>query len=570
MANPSSRLTKVCGADIELSNFILGFDRPGGTGYEASRALLREIDGLPRAWVRPYPYAADAWGSWDYRDRSAAWDRDSTWRSAYDEQDWGRKFLPTNGGCVYIDLDHLELCLPEVRSAWDHVAAWHAMLRVARQALEAANAHQPPGRKIQALVNNSDGQGNSYGSHLNFLITRRAWDDLFTRKLHQLQYLATFQVSSIVLTGQGKVGAENGTPPAAYQLSQRADFLETLSGIQTTSRRPIVNSRDEPLCGWLPLAGDGGAPARLHVICFDNTLAHGSSLLKVGTMQVMLAMIEAGRMDPSLILDDPVEAVVRFSHDPSLQAKAPLASCRSIGAVELQRRFLEAAVNFAASGGLDDVVPRAPEILAFWEDTLVKLEARDLAALAPRLDWVLKLQMLERAMRQGPELEWESSQVKLLDHLYSSLALDDGLYWAYERTGFTERLVTEEEIQKFLVEAPADTRAWTRAKLLQSAPPESVESVDWDSITFNFRGRGYWPVRRTVTMGNPLAFTKAEMAPLFGRAESVDQWLDAVEASGERSGEGAPGDPPGLAACRPPLPWTDSSPVERSRCHEIP
>jgi len=52
--------------------------------------------------------------------------------AAADPQDRGRRFLPTNGGCAYIDLDHLELALPETLSAFDHVAYWRAMLHVAR------------------------------------------------------------------------------------------------------------------------------------------------------------------------------------------------------------------------------------------------------------------------------------------------------------------------------------------------------------------------------------------------------------------------------------------------------
>src|SRR5207245_816604 len=108
------------------------------------------------------------------------------------------------------------------------------------------------GQRIHVLVNNSDGRGNAYGSHLNFLVTRRAWDNIFERKLHHMLYLASFQVSSIVYTGQGKVGSENGMPAVAFQLSQRADFFETLTGMQTTHERPIVNSRDEALCGERP------------------------------------------------------------------------------------------------------------------------------------------------------------------------------------------------------------------------------------------------------------------------------------------------------------------------------
>jgi hypothetical protein len=178
------QLPKLCGADIELGNFILGAPGLGSTGRQASRALLREIEA---------PYAVDDGGGCG---TAAAGHR---WPAAHDPQDWGRKFLG-NGGCVYIDLDHLELCLPEVVSAYDHVAAWHAMLRIARAALDAANARQPQGQRICVLANNSDGKGNAYGSHLGFLITRKAFRNLFDRKLHPLLFLAAYQVSSIVFT----------------------------------------------------------------------------------------------------------------------------------------------------------------------------------------------------------------------------------------------------------------------------------------------------------------------------------------------------------------------------------
>lgn len=251
-------------------------------------------------------------------------------------------------------------------SAWDHLAAWHAMLRIARAALDAANSAMPDGRSIQVLVNNSDGHGHSYGSHLNFLITRQTWDNIIRRKPHYLGWLASLQVSSIVCTGQGKVGAENGAPPVDFQLSQRADYFENLLGSQTTYDRPIVNSRDEAHCGRSHYSAGPSAPARLHVIFFDNSLAHYSCLLKVGVMQLILAMAEGGAVDPGLILDDPLGALRSFSHDVSLQARARLASGKELTAVELQFRFLDAAQRFAAGGGFDAAVPRASEILDMW------------------------------------------------------------------------------------------------------------------------------------------------------------------------------------------------------------
>jgi proteasome accessory factor A len=522
-----TRLPKLCGADIELGNFILGLERRGSTGYEASRALLREIEGLPRTPSYPYSYGGGYFGS------SAGYYSGGS-GYGYNPQDWGRKYLSTNGGCVYIDLDHLELCLPEVTGAYDHVAAWHAMLRIARQALMAANAKLPPGQKIQVLVNNSDGQGNSYGSHVNFLITRRAWENLFKRKIYPMLYLAACQVSSIVCTGQGKVGAENGAPPVEFQLSQRADFFETLTGEQTTFNRPLVNSRDEALCGHSRYGTLGGRAtgdmARLHCIFFDNTLCHVASLLKVGVMQIVLAMIEAERINLNLILDDPLDAVVRWSHDPTLQARARMTSGREPTAVELQLLFLEEAKRFVEAGGCDERVPRAGEILALWEDTLLKLQKGDFAALAPRLDWVLKLGILQRAMKQHPDLTWNSPQIKHLDHLYSSLDPSEGLYWAYENSGLVERIVTEAQIEQFVHGPPEDTRAWTRAMLLRKAGPDLVDGVDWDWVRFKKGGSYWWPTYRTLDLANPLAFTKTETERIFQETTTLDATLDALGA----------------------------------------
>jgi proteasome accessory factor A len=524
-------LPKLCGADIELGNFILGVKRRVSTGFEASRALLGAIDGLPRVELARLEPCQCVVCRQARENGKAVAALDGVRTIGFNPQDWGRKYLPSNGGCAYIDLDHLELCLPEVISAYDHVACWHAMLRIARGALEAVQEKLPRGQRINILVNNSDGMGNSYGSHLNFLITRRAWRNIFNRKIHYMLYLASFQASSIVFTGQGKVGSENGAPPVEFQLSQRADFFETLMGVQTTHHRPIVNSRDEALCGRLDEAQD---MARMHVIFFDNTLSHVASLLKVGVMQIVLAMIEADRVNPELILDEPVDAVVRWSHDPTLQARAALTSGSRLTAVEMQLRFLEEAKAFVDEGGCDDVVPHAAQIMELWEDTLLKLKAGDLESLASRLDWVLKLSILQQVINERPELSWDSPQVKHLDHIYSSLELSEGLYWAYESEGVLERVVDEDRINYFVHNPPADTRAWTRAMLLRWAGPEGIDEVNWDRITVKTRSARNRTVYRTLDMYSPLEFDRSMAEPVFDSARSVDELLDGLGAEGER------------------------------------
>src|SRR5207249_1624584 len=199
-----------------------------------------------------------------------------------------------------------------------------------------------------------------------------------------------------------------------FQLSQRADFYEELVSTRTTFARPVVNSRNEPLCGneSYQRGREGIKMARLHSIFFDNTLSQIASLLKVGTMQILLAQIEAETIDPNLILDDPLEAVIQWSHDPTLEARARTAAGQELTAVELQLLFFEKALQFVARGRCKDIVPHAEQILQLWGDTLNRLAVNDFAALAPRLDWVQKYCLLDQATLRRPELSWDSPKIK--------------------------------------------------------------------------------------------------------------------------------------------------------------
>ena len=314
------------GGDTEFANFVLGATDPQGTGRIASRLLLDAIDGV-RAFRSHRPMDTAPAGSNDRPSDNNATLSDASLQPllGYDVQDWGRKFLPSTGGSAYVDLDHIEMPLPEVRSAGEFVAAWHGSIRIVLDAMRKVNRRLPEGMRLQVLANNSDGQGHSYGAHINVLISRTTFNNLFHYRIHHLSYLASYQASSIIFTGQGKVGSENNTPAVDFQISQRADFEETLCGIQTTYCRPVVNSRDEPLCGMRGRRGSDEAAstlARLHVIFYDANLCQVACFLKVGVLQLILVLIAAKKINQDLLLENPVVDVVRWSHDPSLAARA--------------------------------------------------------------------------------------------------------------------------------------------------------------------------------------------------------------------------------------------------------
>ena len=532
-----ARVPKILGADVEFGNFIDGLEIPSGSGGVASRLLLSAIEGIPAGATDPGRWSGSpstpASGPWPahWPRPAIAEDEDDTagdGRYVSTAQDWGRRFLPGSGGCAYIDLSHLELALPETFSAFDHVAYWRAMLEIARTAVTRVNDRLTAGRRVHALANCSDGHGHSYGAHVNVLLTRAAWDTIIRRKPHVLAYLAAFQVSSLVFTGAGKVGSENGQPWADYQLSQRADFIETSLGEQTTFNRPLVNARDEALCGPLVRPVDGAdSPelARLHVIFFDATLCQVATLLRVGTLQIVIAMIEAGVVATGLALDDPLDALQRWSRDLSCSVRARLVAGGETTAVGLQERFLDQARRFADSHGFDGIVPRAAEILDLWEDTLRRLREGDFDTLSRRLDWVLKRQILERAMASRPSLTWASPEIRHLDQLYASVDDAEGLFWASEQAGLVDVVVGEDEIRRAVHEPPDDTRAWTRTHLLRRAGARRIQEVDWDRVGVRLDVRRHLlrsSPPRSVLLPCPFGATRADREALFAAGRTLE------------------------------------------------
>jgi proteasome accessory factor A len=495
---------KVLGADVELGNAIVSGAAAVSSNHRAAQLLLAEIDGVPASGSgEARCRVVDSRGT---RSGHGADPGGVTERvSERNPQDWGRKFLPTNGGCAYVDLGHLELCTPEVRSARDFVRYHHANLALARAACAAANARLPEGERLVVMANNSDRLGNSWGGHLNVLIRRELWQRMFDRLHPDLFVLAAFQVSSILYTGQGKCGSENGKPSVPFQLTQRGDFFECMVGEQTTHRRPIANSRWEPHCGAPTRAN---ALARLHVIFHDTTQTHTSNYLKAGVTQLVLALLETGWCDRRVLLADPLEALTAWGHDPELRARARLDDGRRITAIEHQRLFLD-AVKAGVAAGDAGCVPEADDIVATWEDTLDRLERRDFATLARRLDWVMKRELLARAIERNAGLDWNSPAIRAADLLFASLDPVDGLYAAIAESGGADTLVAQADIERAMTMPPDDTRAWARAMILRHVRARGTDYVDWDEIRLRPARPGDEPV--VLRLGDPRRFTRDEL-----------------------------------------------------------
>ena len=188
----------------------------------------------------------------------------------------------TNGARYYVDHAHPELSTPECSNALEVTRFDKAAELILRRSMLAAARILPPGQELVVYKNNSDGKGNSYGCHENYLMARST---PFSRiVIHATAHLITRQI----FTGSGKVGSEAPgltTEEVPFQITQRADFFEEEVGLETTLKRPIINTRDEP-------HADSRAYRRLHVITGDANMAEVATFLKVGTTAIVLAMVE--------------------------------------------------------------------------------------------------------------------------------------------------------------------------------------------------------------------------------------------------------------------------------------
>jgi proteasome accessory factor A len=314
--------------------------------------------------------------------------------------------------------------------------------------------------------------------------------------------------------GAGRVGiGQDGSGPG-FQISQRADFFEVEVGLETTLKRPIINTRDEP-------HSDADKYRRLHVIIGDANLSEISTYLKVGTTSLILAMIEDKALPGDLGIADPVTELKAVSHDPSLQHLIRMRDGRRLTALDIQWAFYERARAYVESRQGSDVDEQTADVLDRWESVLDRL-GRDPMLCAGELDWVAKLRLLE-GYRERESLGWSSHKLQLVDLQYSDVRAEKGLYQRLVARGSMATLFTEDEIQRAIVEPPDDTRAYFRGRCLAKYPAEVV-AASWDSVIFDVGRESL--VR--VPMMEPERGTKKHVGALFDKCPSAKDLLEAI------------------------------------------
>jgi proteasome accessory factor A len=396
----------------------------------------------------------------------------------------------TNGARYYVDHAHPEISTPECADARAIVVFDRAAEEIVKQSIISANRLLPEGQELVVHKNNSDGKGNSYGCHENYLMARST---PFSRIVtHATAHFVTRQV----FTGSGKVGTEAAgltSKDVPYQLTQRADFFEAEVGLETTLKRPIINTRDEP-------HADAQKYRRLHVITGDANCSETATFLKVGTTAFVLCLVEDEALPRTFAFRSGVASMRQVSYDLMLSAPLELVDGSTVTALEVQWELLDRSKKWADEHGFEAVGGDevGAQVLAEWEDVLTGLE-RDPMELADRLDWVAKKRMLE-GYQERHGIGWDDQRVAALALQYHDMRPERSLA---DRVGL-RRLTGDDEVRHAMTKPPEDTRAYFRGTCLQRWASQVV-AANWDSIVFDI---GQSSLRR-VPMMEPLRGTRA-------------------------------------------------------------
>jgi Pup amidohydrolase len=497
---------RVMGIETEYGISVPG--QPGANAMVTSSQVVNAYHSATAAKARRT--------RWDFEEENPLRDargfdlsRDTADASQLTDEDLGlANVILTNGARLYVDHAHPEYSGPECTDPLS-AALWDkAGERVMEEAAAAASAI-PGTAPIQLYKNNTDNKGASYGCHENYLMSRS------TPFAEIVRYLTPFFVTRQVICGAGRVGIGADGREDGFQISQRADFFEVEVGLETTLKRPIINTRDEP-------HADPEKYRRLHVILGDANMSEVSTYLKLGTTALVLSMIEDRFLTTDLSIDGAVAELRAVSHDPTCRHLIQLRDGRKLTAVQVQMEYLELARKYTQERFAGDVDDLTSDVLDRWESALVTL-ADDPMRLSNQLDWVAKLQLMD-GYRTRDGIGWNHPRLQLVDLQYSDVRSGRGLYNKLVGAGRIERLLDEQDIRAAVTNPPEDTRAYFRGRCLQQYP-DSVAAASWDSVIFDIPGRE--SLQRVPTL-EPLRGTKVHVGELLDRCATAAELVTAL------------------------------------------
>jgi proteasome accessory factor A len=214
-------------------------------------------------------------------------------------------------------------------------------------------------------------------------------------------------------------------------------------------------------------------------------MSETTALLKIGTVDLILRMIEAGVIMRDMRMENPIRSIREISHDLSGRALVRLANGRQLTALEIQREYLSKVTAFVAEHGAHNA--HVPLILDLWERTLDAIESGDTSTIDTEVDWAIKKKLMDN-YRNRHGLGLDAPRIAQLDLTYHDISRGRGLFYLLQARGAVRRVVDDTAVKDAVDAPPQTTRAKLRGDFVRRAQELGRDyTVDWVHLKLNDR-----------------------------------------------------------------------------------
>lgn len=426
-----------------------------------------------------------------------------------------------NGGKWYLDVQHVEYATPEAANLDDLVASEYAGERLCFLALE--NAVKQGYFKAFSLNKRCvDKDGTSWGYHENYLVRRSALDP----SQFEAKHTAAFNLLALHLATRNIYCGAGMVRDGKFYIAQKASVLTCDYSEATVTSKPLINLRDEP-------HANSNDYVRLHVTSADPHMSPWATKISVGTTELIISMIEDGvKLDANWQLGaNELHKIARIvAGDPTCKAPIQCENGSTTSALEIQNMLLQKAKHWAAGRTLTIDQQFA---LREWGRACQQISQNPLL-LHDRAEWPARLAMLERYIHKsssaGKDIGWDSPEVAerdlAWDRIDSPLAGTPGNMMRARI--WKHWMPAEELILERMVQAPPDTRANARSKLIKALGHAVHLAVDWGRVEFRLEPGD--PLVR-IPLPDPLSTTYEKRLFPVGIGSHYGDTQDLVGAS---------------------------------------
>lgn len=351
----------------------------------------------------------------------------------------------------------------------------------------------------------------SWGSHENYMVSVDA-------EFPRIQNILTpFLISRQIYGGSGWLNpSKDNTAEFLYAQRPLVTCFQT-SGT-TTSARPIINTKNEPLADQFKFR-------RLHLIMGDSNMSPWSSWLKIKATSMVLDIIEDGEFMESKSFSDLQKPVIVFKEissdlDFSYQF---LVDGKQHTALSLQRMYLDLVCRYYLIDQRKEADEETKNAIKLWQLALDTIETRKYSLLAPFFDNFAKLHIFEtilsktgvslknsnrRQLRLGADISKDLfSYLKHIDISYHHIYEKESIYSIFQKSKtcrdlkrhLSEKLpllkraiASDQEIENAMTEPPPGRAKW-RKKVMDlgtipnQIPPVEYMHINWDNCQVRYK-----------------------------------------------------------------------------------